>query len=161
MSRNDDIVRIRVERDDARDQWAAWKASADAAEAALRERDAEIQQLKDDDAEHLRVLQEVTGSNNTENPWLGVAASVALLQAQIKDAEAEIERLTRERDGWQANAAEFKRAYEEAHELLHRKVKPELTESRRLLEEAVRSLNDANSARDLVVRILAHLAGGE
>jgi len=40
--------------------------------------------------EALKTLQEMTGSYNAENPWLGITASVALLMNRLEKAEAEL-----------------------------------------------------------------------
>jgi len=47
----------------------------------------------------LDTLQEMTGSDNQENPWLGVAASVALLQLRREKAEAQLADFKRGLDG--------------------------------------------------------------
>ena len=39
----------------------------------------------------LKALQEATGSDNTENPWIGVCASVMLLKMRIAELESELE----------------------------------------------------------------------
>lgn len=41
------------------------------------------------EAENIRVLQELTGSRNDQNPWLGIAAAVSLMKSELEQLRAQ------------------------------------------------------------------------
>lgn len=123
------IRRIVREREDALELVDAVRARADAAEAALRERDAEIERLKRESDGH------------------AITAGCEVLKR--KDAEDEVERLTRSAQYWESEALRY--AQNAGH---HEKRE---AESRRLLERIEPTIR--GSALGNAIR--ANLAGGE
>ena len=93
-----------AELEDARDDATQYKGHWEMARNANVEVTAQIAAANERIArsdEALKALQEATSSNNTENPWLGVCASVALLQMRIRELEAELQaarEIIKERD---------------------------------------------------------------
>ncbi len=56
----------------------------------------ELAEAHKNDQINMKALQELTGSNNIQNPWLGIAASVALMKFEIKDLSKWIDDLQSE-----------------------------------------------------------------
>lgn len=79
---NGNLSNIDVQR--ALVDMARWQFDQDT--KALEMKDAK-------EAENIRVLQELTGSNNNVNPWLGIAAGVCLMKNELESANARIKEL--------------------------------------------------------------------
>lgn len=67
-----------------------FKSGFKAAYSALK---AECEKFKRKELENIRVLQELTGSNNIENPWLGIAAATSLMKSENADLRAALEEI--------------------------------------------------------------------
>ena len=72
-----------LDRGDAFKDGADW-AYENYFKEALAEKDSEINKLKAKDSEFVEIMNKLVGSNNKENPHLGIAAGASLMSMKVE-----------------------------------------------------------------------------